>query len=206
MRVVGDRKLSRETRSIMPSHQRPRELILPGASPVCLPRPAADGPCWGHGRRDGVTVREARPSDAFSVGALHIQDEREQGHAVPPGFLDALSDAWLRDRARRTWMAEDARGRPLGVLHGTRVQKLPSAHRPADAWFHVSLLFVTEDARGYGIGQRLLEALLAWAEADHVTRVQLNAVPEARTLYERMGFGPPSERLMELRVSDRSRR
>ena len=39
-----------------------------------------------------------------------------------------------------------------------------------------------------------------------MTRVQLNAVPEARTLYERMGFGPPSERLMELRVSDRSRR
>ncbi len=155
---------------------------------------------------DGFTVREARPSDAFSVGALHIQDEREQGHAVPPGFLDALSDAWLRDRARRTWVAEDARGRPLGMLHGTRVQRLPSAHRPADAWFHVSLLFVTEDARGYGIGQRLLEALLAWAEADHVSRVQLNAVPEARTLYERMGFGPPSDRLMELRVSDRSRR
>ena len=74
----------------------------------------------------------------------------------PPGYLDALSDAWLRDRARRTWLAEDERGRPLGVLHGTRVQKLPSAHRPADAWFHVSLLFVTEDARGYGIGERLL--------------------------------------------------
>jgi GNAT superfamily N-acetyltransferase len=92
------------------------------------------------------------------------------------------------------------------VLHGTRVQKLPSAHRPADAWFHVSLLFVTADARGCGIGQRLLEALLAWARTDGVTRVQLNAVPEARTLYERMGFGPPSERLMELRLSGRSRR
>jgi GNAT superfamily N-acetyltransferase len=155
---------------------------------------------------DGVTVREARPSDAFSVGALHIQDERERGHAVPPGYLDALSDAWLRDRARRTWVAEDSRGRPLGVLHGTRVQKLPSAHRPADAWFHVSLLYVTQDARGCGIGRRLLEALLAWAETDGVTRVQLNSVPEARTLYERMGFGPPSERLMELRISDRSRR
>ena len=39
------------------------------------------------------------------------------------------------------------------MLHGTRVQKLPSAHRPADAWFHVSLLFVTRDARGCGIGE-----------------------------------------------------
>ena len=45
---------------------------------------------------------------------------------------------------------------------------------------------------------------LDWAPADGVSRVQLNAVAEARTLYERMGFGPPSERLMELRISDRS--
>ena len=52
------------------------------------------------------------------------------------------------------------RGRPLGVLHGTRVQKLPSAHRPADAWFHVSLLFVTQDARGLRHRAALLEALL----------------------------------------------
>ncbi len=147
-----------------------------------------------------VRVREAVPTDAFSVAALHIQDERERGAALPSGFLDTLADAWLRDRARRTWLAEDPSGRPLGVLHGTRVQKLPSAHRPADAWFHVSLLFVTPDARGAGIGERLLRALLAWAEADRVTRIQLNAVAEARTLYERVGFGAPSERLMELRL------
>jgi GNAT superfamily N-acetyltransferase len=151
---------------------------------------------------DGVTVREARPSDAFSVGALHIQEEREEGHAVPTGFLDELADAWLRDRARRTWVAEDDRGRPLGMLHGTRVQRLPSAHRPADAWFHVSVLFVTPDARGCGIGDLLLRSLLGWAASDGVSRVQLNAVPRARTLYERFGFGPPSERLMELRLGD----
>ena len=154
---------------------------------------------------DAVRVREAVPADAFSVGALHIQDERERGAVVPPGFLDRFADAWLRDRARRTWICEDARGRPLGVLHGTRVQKLPSTHRPADAWFHVSLLFVTADARGAGLGERLLRALLDWAAADGVTRVQLDAVDEARTLYERMGFGPPSDRLMELRL-DRSAR
>src|SRR6478609_8250249 len=41
MRVVGNRKLSRETRSITPSHQRPRELILPGASPIAPRRPGS---------------------------------------------------------------------------------------------------------------------------------------------------------------------
>ncbi|GIL34352.1 hypothetical protein PDTK01_04290 [Phycicoccus sp. DTK01] len=147
-----------------------------------------------------VRVREALPTDAFSVAALHIQDEREQGYALPPGFLDSFADAWLADRARRTWLAEDGSGRPLGLVHGTRVQKLPSARRPADAWFHVSLLFVTPDARGAGVGERLLRTLVAWAVTDRVTRIQLNAVPEARGLYERVGFGAPSERLMELRL------
>ena len=65
---------------------------------------------------------------------------------------------------------------------------------------------MTTDARGCGIGEPLLRALLDWAATDGVSRVQLNAVPEARTLYERFGFGPPSERLMELRLTDRSRR
>ena len=82
-----------------------------------------------------VRIRETAPTDAFSVAALHIQDERERGATVPPGFLDTFADAWLRDRNRRTWIAEDPSGRPLGVVHGTRVQKLPSAHRPANAWF-----------------------------------------------------------------------
>lgn len=155
---------------------------------------------------DGVTVREARPADAFGVGALHIQDEREHGHAVPPGFLDTFADAWLRDRARRTWIAEDARGRLLGVVHGTRVQHLPTAHCTADASFHVSQLFVTPDARGAGIGEQLLRVMLHWAEQAEVSRVRAIAVPGCRTLYERVGFGLASEALLELRVSDRSPR
>lgn len=152
-----------------------------------------------------VRVREAVPSDAFSVAALHIQDERERGGRVPPGFLDRFADAWLRDGARRTWLAEETGGRPLGTVHGTRVQQLPSADRPAGAWFHVSLLFVTPDARGCGTGERLLRTLLDRAAADAVTRIQLGAVPEARTLYERVGFGPPSERLVELRLDPPTR-
>lgn len=149
-----------------------------------------------------VTVRPAEPRDAFAVGALHIQDERERGVVPPAGFLDVFADAWLRDRARRTWLAESATGRPVGVLHGTRVQKLPSPRRPATAWFHVSLLFVTADARGRGVGEHLLRTVLTWAPSEAVTRVQLHAEPRARTLYERVGLGPPSDRLLELRLDD----
>ena len=85
---------------------------------------------------DGVTVREAVPTDAFAVAALHLQAEREWGQEIPPRFLDTFADAWLRDRARRTFIAEDARGTPLGTVHGTVVHKLPepaAPHRRLDA-------------------------------------------------------------------------
>lgn len=147
-----------------------------------------------------VRIRGAVPTDAFSVAALHIQDERERGRGVPPGFLDTLADAWLRDRARRTWLAEDPGGRPVGVVHGSRVQRLPDAARPAHAWFHVAFLFVTPDARGAGTGERLLRTVLAWAGTEGVTRVFLDAVPEARRLYERVGFATPEDRVVEVRL------
>lgn len=150
---------------------------------------------------DGVTVREGVPTDAFAVAALHLQAEREWGQVVPPRFLDTFADAWLRDRARRTFLAEDDRRTPLGAVHGTVVRKLPSPRRPTDAWLHVSFLFVTPGARGHGVGEALLRTLLAWCAEHDVVRVQLNAVDAARTLYERVGFRLPSEGLMELRLS-----
>ena len=154
---------------------------------------------------DGVTVREAAPTDAFAVAALHLQAEREWGQEVPPRFLDTFADAWLRDRARRTFVAEDARRTPLGTVHGSVVRKLPSPRRPTDAWMHVSFLFVTAGARHRGVGEALLRTLLAWCAEHDVVRVQLHAVDEARSLYERVGFAPPADGLLEVRLS-RSRR
>lgn len=154
---------------------------------------------------DGVTVRDAVPTDAFAVAALHLQAEREWGQVVPPRFLDTFADAWLRDRARRTFLAEDSRGTPLGTVHGSVVRKLPSPRRPTDAWMHVSFLFVTAGARGHGVGEALLRTLLGWCAANDVVRVQLNAVDEARTLYARVGFTTPDEGLMELRLPGPSR-
>ncbi len=154
---------------------------------------------------DSVVVRPAEPRDAFAVAALHLQEERQQGQAPAPGFLDALADAWLRDRARHTWLAEDDRHTPLGAIHGVLIRTLPSPRRTTSGWVHIGFLFVTESARGVGLGSRLLQTMLIWCEAQGVERVQLTTVPPARTLCERAGFGPPDEGLVELRLS-RSRR
>ena len=55
--------------------------------------------------------------------------------------------------------------------------------------------------RANQIAEALLRATLAWSEEAGVERIQLNAVPAARSLYERVGFTTPDARLMELRVN-----
>lgn len=147
-----------------------------------------------------TVVRLAEPRDAFAVAALTMQDDRECGATIEPGFLDRYSDAWLGDRYRVTFVAEAPDGRPVGVVTATVVTKLPSSRRPRTQWLHVSLLFVTPDARGAGLGVRLLDALRQWGEQHEVERMQLTAAPEARSLYERAGFGPPTAALMEWRA------
>ncbi|WP_350227114.1 hypothetical protein [Barrientosiimonas endolithica] len=49
----------------------------------------------------------------------------------------------------------------------------------------------------------MLRDAVEWGVAQGVERFQLNAEPKARTLYERVGFTAPGERLMELRVPPR---
>ena len=93
-----------------------------------------------------VVVRPAEPRDAFAVAALHLQAEREAGAQVPPGFLDALADAWLRDRSRRTWLAEDARHNPLGAVHGTVVRTLPGPGHAGTACLDLGFVFVRTDS------------------------------------------------------------
>ncbi|EAP98976.1 hypothetical protein JNB_02370 [Janibacter sp. HTCC2649] len=144
-----------------------------------------------------TVIRLALSRDALAVAALTMQDDRESGATIEEGFLDRYAAAWLADRARVTFLAEAPDGRPLGMVTAAVITKLPSSRRPVSRWLHVSLLFVTPDARGAGIGTSLLEALRFWGGEHDVDRMQLNAVPQARTLYERAGFTSPTARFME---------
>ncbi|KGN38863.1 GNAT family N-acetyltransferase [Knoellia subterranea] len=144
-----------------------------------------------------AVIRLAEPRDAFAIAALTMQDDRETGATIESGFLDRYADAWLADRHRVTFIAEATDGRPIGMVTAAVVTKLPSSRRPDSRWLHVSLLFVTPDARGAGLGARLLATLKEWGRAHAVTRMQLNAAPEARSLYERAGFTAATAEFME---------
>jgi GNAT superfamily N-acetyltransferase len=58
-------------------------------------------------------------------------------------------------------------------------------------------LWVHPRARGHGVGQALVEAVVGWARARGVSRVHLwvtEVNSSARLLYERCGFRPTGER------------
>ncbi len=150
---------------------------------------------------ESVVVRPAEPRDAFAVAALHLQAEREGGAEVAPGFLDALADAWLRDRSRHTWLAEDTRHNPLGVAHGTVLRTLPGPRHPGRGLLHLGFVYVTRDVRGRGLGEQLLHAVVGWCETQGVERVRVDAARAVRPLYEHLGFAPPPEAVLELTVS-----
>jgi len=58
-------------------------------------------------------------------------------------------------------------------------------------------LWVRPQARGHGIGQALVQAVIGWARARGISRVHLWVAENndhARLLYERCGFSPTAER------------
>ena len=57
---------------------------------------------------------------------------------------------------------------------------------------HLSVLAVSKDAEGHGVGSALLDQSVAWARQCHSDRLTLSALvtnSRARALYERKGFG-----------------
>ncbi|KNX37173.1 GNAT family N-acetyltransferase [Luteipulveratus halotolerans] len=147
-----------------------------------------------------IRITRATAEDAFALAALVLRADLERGASGRTGFIDEYADAWLAERDRRpAWIATEPDGDPAGLISTSVVRRLPSLRRPASSWMHVSLLYVVPNQRGQGLGEQLLRRMIVWGEGNGVDRFQLNAVPEARTLYERVGFTAPDPRLMERR-------
>lgn len=146
------------------------------------------------------SLRQATAADAKLVARLQEDMDRELGASDEPGFVERFTEVWLRYLDHRpTWIAERD-GEAIGVLVLVVVDKLPRPGRDQGRWAHVSLVFVTKNERGAGVGTLLLQEMLSWAAGNHVDRIQLNANANSARLYERIGFGPAPARLMELRT------
>jgi GNAT superfamily N-acetyltransferase len=150
---------------------------------------------------DIIRVRSATAADAATIARFQQDMHRERGAPEEPRFVDRFSEFWLASPERRpAWLAERD-GNVTGVLVLVVIDMLPCPGQVPESWAHVSLVFVTHDARNTGVGRLLLGEMLSWAAANRVSRVQLNTNnPNAARLYRKVGFAPAPARLMELRI------
>jgi ribosomal protein S18 acetylase RimI-like enzyme len=147
-----------------------------------------------------IQIRPARLGDAAAIAAVHVESWRTAYPGmVPQRVLDGLSverrtvfwTALLADPGEaRTWVAERDGG--IVAFAGTTIIKEPDGPRPV-----LETIYVLAEARGEGIGRRLMET----ATADltergfrSVTLWVLAANDRARRFYERHGWRSDGEK------------
>lgn len=146
-----------------------------------------------------MVVRQARPEDAgklaglrweFRSGIARAEEGREE-------FVERCF-RWMRERLGdpeprwRCWVAEHD-GHIIGHVWLGFIEKLPNPADEPERHGYISNVFVREELRGQGLGERLLRAALEAARAADVDRVILWPTERSRTLYRRHGFAEPTD-------------
>ncbi|HXE57531.1 MAG TPA: GNAT family N-acetyltransferase [Gemmatimonadales bacterium] len=157
------------------------------------------------GAGEAVVLRRATAADALVLARLRYEFRSTIGTPTEPedGFLRRCA-AWMTTRlggapeARAPWRAWVAvRGNEVvGTIWLGLVEKIPNPVAEPETHGYVTSLYVRPEARGAGIGGRLLEAALAECEASGVDAVFLWPTPRSRSLYRRHGFEPAGEGIL----------
>ena len=139
-----------------------------------------------------VRIREGSATDAVALTAMRFE------------FRSALSDPtesraafgrrclpWMRARLHRgtwrCWVAERRDG-IVGHLWLAPIEKIPNPIDEPERHAYITNVFVSPDARGLGIGERLLAWAMAWCRINAVDTVFLWPTSRSRSLYARHGF------------------
>jgi GNAT superfamily N-acetyltransferase len=124
-------------------------------------------------------IRRARPDEADALSALATRSKAHWGYDA--AFMGRINEAMTLSpadvEAHEVWLLEDEDGGTIGF------------HRviPGDP-AEVEDLWVEPDAMGAGHGRRLFQHAVAVARARGASAVELDADPNARGFYERMGM------------------
>ncbi len=134
------------------------------------------------------TTRPATPDDADRVAFHALPD------AVSAGEDLANFAAWIRPRiASRQYVgwlaiADDATGAVIAGAGAMLLDWGPTRANPGGCMARVNHVFTQPAWRRRGIARRLLQSVLADCEALGVREFCLGARPDARGLYESLGF------------------
>lgn len=144
---------------------------------------------------DRVVVRDARDDERDAVRDLTLRAYDEYAQVMAPAAWAGL------EGAVRAALASDARAHRIvaerdGALVGSVMLYPPAAAAYGDLtaaarWPELRLLAIAPEARGLGIGERLVRECIARARRDGAEAIGLHTSESMRgamRLYERMGF------------------
>ena len=153
----------------------------------------------------GITIRLATASDALTLARLRYRFRSNIDLACEneAEFVERCK-VWMQEGLRdgnpwRCWVAERD-GTLLGNLWIRMIEKVPNPTDEPENHAYLTNFYVTENARGNGIGSMLLSTALAWCRNGDVQAIILWPTEESRPLYLRHGFSVRDD-LLELMIS-----
>ncbi|KAJ5313096.1 hypothetical protein PENANT_c018G06962 [Penicillium antarcticum] len=122
---------------------------------------------------------------------LSFQSFQEELDSLPGKYASSQGGALLIARDQTRVVLE------VGESAGSSAPRYPTAlgcvalRRSLDGWCEMKRLYVLEEARGERLGEKLVEAILAQAQAFGYRGIRLDTLPEmtaAQRLYRKYGF------------------
>jgi ribosomal protein S18 acetylase RimI-like enzyme len=144
-----------------------------------------------------LIIRPATEADLSAVGSVTVEAYRAEGFVGDhDDYATVLADAASRFRDAELIVAQDESGTVLGSVTVVRPgTPYAEVSRPGELEFR--MLAVTAAARGRGVGETLVRAVIDKARETGATHVVLSSSEKmlaAHRLYERLGFTRLPER------------
>jgi GNAT superfamily N-acetyltransferase len=134
-------------------------------------------------------VEQLGPDDHARLREIRLRSLRDAPDAFGSTFDETAArtvEDWRRQLADLATFVAVANEADVGLVRGAAHTDRPDAAMLLSMW-------VAPEARGAGIGVRLIDALIDWARAAHYDRLYLDVADDNRfaiALYARKGFTP----------------
>ncbi|SDC98482.1 GNAT family N-acetyltransferase [Glycomyces harbinensis] len=145
-----------------------------------------------------VEVREVEPAELPAVAGLRWRWQIEAGdeQTVDRETFERAFTSWAQEAAMHRCVVAVRDREVIGMAWMALTHRVPTPQVLDRTVGDVQSVYVIPEARGQGLGSRLMEAVLAIADALGLERVTVHSTTRAVPVYRRMGFAK-SHRLMQ---------
>ncbi len=146
-----------------------------------------------------TTVALATESDIEALAALR-HEWSGAGRGSATDFVPTFAKWFIDESSRRVFWIARVEDRAVGMVNLILLDRMPKPESETGAWGYLSNMYVQGDYRNRGVGSLLIDALLAYADDQGLTRVVLNPSERSVPLYRRHGFRPAGDLLLRNRA------